>query len=64
MPLLDARCLFRAAMTNQELIDAGNRTMDETDQAIERSKQVRGYAVKHVLACIMHNALTIASLPR
>lgn len=51
-------------MTNQELIDAGNRTMDETDQAIERSKQVRGYAVKHVLACIMHNALTIASLPR
>lgn len=27
-------------MSNQELINAGNRTMDETDQAIERSKQV------------------------
>ena len=28
------------AMSNQELIDAGNKTMDETDRAIERSKQV------------------------
>lgn len=27
-------------MSNQELISAGNKTMDETDQAIERSKQV------------------------
>lgn len=27
-------------MSNQELINAGNKTMDETDQAIERSKQV------------------------
>ncbi|CAL5408190.1 unnamed protein product [Camellia sinensis] len=27
-------------MTNQELIDNGNRMMDETDQAIERSKKV------------------------
>lgn len=27
-------------MSNQELIDAGNKTMDETDRAIERSKQV------------------------
>ncbi|XP_057527171.1 novel plant SNARE 13 [Amaranthus tricolor] len=29
-----------SSMTNQELINAGNKTMDETDQAIERSKQV------------------------
>ncbi|KAI8006036.1 putative plant SNARE 11 [Camellia lanceoleosa] len=28
------------AMTNQELIDNGNRMMDETDQAIDRSKKV------------------------
>lgn len=27
-------------MSNQELIQAGNQRMDETDQAIERSKQV------------------------
>ncbi|KAK1390309.1 putative plant SNARE 13 [Heracleum sosnowskyi] len=27
-------------MSNQELIDSGNKTMDETDRAIERSKQV------------------------
>ena len=29
-----------AATTNQQLIDSGNRMMDETDQAIERSKEV------------------------
>lgn len=29
-----------AAMTNQQLMDHGNKMMDETDQAIERSKQV------------------------
>lgn len=29
-----------SAMSNQELINAGMNTMDETDQAIERSKQV------------------------
>lgn len=28
------------AMSNQELVDAGTKRMDETDQAIERSKQV------------------------
>lgn len=27
-------------MSNQQLIDAGKKTMDQTDQAIERSKQV------------------------
>lgn len=27
-------------MSNQELVNAGKKTMDETDQAIERSKQV------------------------
>ncbi|XP_004488191.1 novel plant SNARE 13-like [Cicer arietinum] len=29
-----------SGMSNQELINAGTKTMDETDQAIERSKQV------------------------
>ncbi|PIA31089.1 hypothetical protein AQUCO_05300129v1 [Aquilegia coerulea] len=29
-----------SSMNNQELIDKGNRMMDETDEAIERSKQV------------------------
>ncbi|XP_030949365.1 novel plant SNARE 11-like [Quercus lobata] len=29
-----------AAMTNQQLVDSGNRMMDETDQAIERSKKL------------------------
>ena len=28
------------AMSNQELVDAGVKRMDETDQAIQRSKQV------------------------
>lgn len=27
-------------MSNQELINAGKKTMDETDQAIERTKKV------------------------
>ncbi|KAI8000029.1 putative plant SNARE 11 [Camellia lanceoleosa] len=31
---------FNFAMTNQVLIDNGNRMMDETDQAIERLKKV------------------------
>ncbi len=30
-----------AAMSNQQLVDSGNRMMDETDQAIERSNKVR-----------------------
>ncbi|XP_058086286.1 novel plant SNARE 11-like [Magnolia sinica] len=32
--------LLASSMTNQQLIDSGNRMMDETDQAIERSKKV------------------------
>ncbi|XP_048320563.1 novel plant SNARE 11 [Ziziphus jujuba] len=32
--------LLASNMTNQQLIDNGNRMMDETDQAIERSKKV------------------------
>ena len=31
-------------MSNQELINAGTKTMDETDQAIERSKKVKLFA--------------------
>ena len=27
-------------MTNQQLVDRGNKMMDETDEAIERSKKV------------------------
>ncbi|KAK7814792.1 putative plant snare 11 [Quercus suber] len=38
--LLASSCGFMsAAMTNQQLVDSGNRMMDETDQAIERSKK-------------------------
>ncbi|CAL9131110.1 unnamed protein product [Musa acuminata var. zebrina] len=32
--------LLASSMTNQQLMDNGNRMMDETDQAIERSKKV------------------------
>lgn len=37
-----ADCAFPilVEMSNQQLVDAGMKTMDETDQAIERSKQV------------------------
>ena len=35
------------AMSNQELVDAGMKRMDETDQAIERSKQV-SYRKKYI----------------
>lgn len=34
-------------MTNQQLVDNGNRMMDETDQAIERSKKVRFSTTKY-----------------
>lgn len=34
-------CLI--AMSNQELINSGTKTMDETDQVIERSKKVNSY---------------------
>ncbi|KAI5057757.1 hypothetical protein GOP47_0027772 [Adiantum capillus-veneris] len=39
-PLVDDNVRMASTMTNQELIDGGNKTMDETDQAIERSKKV------------------------
>ena len=32
--------MLASNMTNQQLIDKGNRMMDETDEAIERSKKV------------------------
>lgn len=38
--LLFYRFYIYIAMSNQELVDAGMKRMDETDQAIERSKQV------------------------
>lgn len=37
-------------MSNQELINAGMKRMDETDQAIERSKQVSEYL--NMLLCV------------
>jgi len=35
-----AHLSYPTEMSNQELVNAGMKTMDETDQAIERSKQV------------------------
>lgn len=39
-PAADENVQIASEMSNQELINAGMKTMDETDQAIERSKQV------------------------
>ena len=39
-----------AAMTNEQLMDHGNRMMDDTDQAIERGKKVGLYF--HLHACL------------
>ncbi|KZV37335.1 putative plant SNARE 13-like [Dorcoceras hygrometricum] len=39
-PTADENVQVTSEMSNQELIDAGTKKMDETDQAIERSKQV------------------------
>ncbi|KAJ6722182.1 VESICLE TRANSPORT V-SNARE PROTEIN VTI1-RELATED [Salix viminalis] len=39
-PMAEENVRMASAMSNQELIDAGVKTMNETDQAIERSKQV------------------------
>lgn len=39
-PTAEENVQMASSMTNQELISAGTKTMDETDQAIERSKKV------------------------
>ncbi|OIV97319.1 hypothetical protein TanjilG_07071 [Lupinus angustifolius] len=39
-PTAQGNVQLASEMSNQELINAGTKTMDETDQAIERSKQV------------------------
>ncbi|KAK4773137.1 hypothetical protein SAY87_028156 [Trapa incisa] len=39
-PTAEENVQMASSMTNQELIDAGKKTMDETDQVIERSKKV------------------------
>ncbi|XP_061351476.1 novel plant SNARE 13-like [Gastrolobium bilobum] len=39
-PTAEENVQLASEMSNQELINAGMKTMDETDQAIERSKQV------------------------
>lgn len=38
--LAEDNVLLASSMTNQQLMDNGNQMMDETDQAIERSKKV------------------------
>lgn len=40
VPTAEENVQLASEMSNQELINAGTKTMDETDQAIERSKQV------------------------
>lgn len=45
-----------AAMSNQELINAGMKTMDETDQTIERSKMVSAqshHGTSSLMSCIL-----------
>ncbi|KAG6428255.1 hypothetical protein SASPL_112506 [Salvia splendens] len=39
-PTAEENVLVASEMSNQQLIDAGMKSVDETDQAIERSKQV------------------------
>ncbi|XP_057811955.1 novel plant SNARE 13 [Salvia miltiorrhiza] len=39
-PTAEENVVVASEMSNQQLIDAGMKSMDETDQAIERSKQV------------------------
>ncbi|CAL8990997.1 unnamed protein product [Prunus brigantina] len=39
-PTADDNVQMASAMSNQELINSGTKTMDETDQVIERSKKV------------------------
>ncbi|KAL6519728.1 putative plant SNARE 13 [Orobanche minor] len=39
-PTADENIQVASEMSNQELVNAGMKTMDETDQALERSKQV------------------------
>lgn len=38
--------MYISAMTNQQLMDNGHQMMDETDQAIERSKKVGIFFIK------------------
>ena len=45
-----------AAMTNQQLIDVGRNQMDQTDQAIERSKMVASLTIYPCPVCF--SALT------
>lgn len=45
-------------MSNQELVNAGMKTMDETDQAIERSKQVSHIRLVPPLALDLCSYLT------
>ncbi|KAG5555399.1 hypothetical protein RHGRI_012816 [Rhododendron griersonianum] len=45
-PTADDNVQVASAMSNQELVNAGMRTMDETDHAIERSKQVVGQTIE------------------
>jgi SNARE protein len=46
-PTAEENVQMASTMSNQELVDAGMKRMDETDQAIERSKQV-SYRKKYI----------------
>lgn len=50
--------LYPIGMSNQELVNAGMKTMDETDQAIERSKQVSHIKLVPPLALDLCSYLT------
>ncbi|EER92219.1 novel plant SNARE 13 [Sorghum bicolor] len=45
-PAVEDNIQMASAMTNQQLIDAGRNQMDQTDQAIERSKMVVAQTVE------------------
>ncbi|XP_065868736.1 novel plant SNARE 13-like [Euphorbia lathyris] len=45
-PMAEDNVQMASAMSNQELVAAGTKTMDETDQAIERSKKVVAQTVE------------------
>ncbi|KAJ3698140.1 hypothetical protein LUZ61_001845 [Rhynchospora tenuis] len=46
VPAPEDNAQLASEMTNQELVDAGRKKMDETDQTIERSKQVVAQTVE------------------
>ncbi|KAL3696177.1 hypothetical protein R1sor_010253 [Riccia sorocarpa] len=56
-PLVDENVKLASTMNNQQLLDAGRKQMDETDQTIERSKKV----VQDTISIGEETALTLKS---